>query len=259
MQGGRGRIELPDLAMLTEKRTSRECAYRVARPRGLPDAPATAKNAECSTHPERPRALIRRHSPRVSPNCTRVFGPIDATTREARLASARTSTQCLEMELTQRELDLRALEDGGEASLVDDFARGLDFGAARVGAGRTAVGETAGSGADWTIARSCSGGGCTAGTGGLTLSRAMLPELAIVVRLVVVGRTPSAEDGDAVAESAGASAKREAAVSTFDAGVSAPRDAGAPSSALIFFPLSRRTNAVITMAANATPPTAFQM
>jgi hypothetical protein len=94
-----------------------------------------------------------------------VFGPIEATTREARLASARTSTQCFEMELTQRELDLRALEDGGEASLADDFARGLDFVAVRDGAGRTAVGGAAGSGAAWTIARSCSDGDWTAGAG----------------------------------------------------------------------------------------------
>jgi len=86
----------------------------------------------------------------------------------------------------------------------------------------------------------------------------MLPELAIVVRPVVVGAAPSEVDGDAAAESAGAIANREAAVSTVGAGVSAPRDARAPSSAVIFFPLSRRTNAVITMAANATPPTAFQ-
>jgi hypothetical protein len=86
----------------------------------------------------------------------------------------------------------------------------------------------------------------------------MLPELAIVVRLVV-GCTPSDADGDAVAESAGAIARREAAVSTVGAGVSAARDARAPSSAVIFFPLSRKTNAVITMAANATAPTAFQM
>jgi hypothetical protein len=241
--------------MLAEKRATRECAYRVARPRGLPDVPTTAKNAECSTHPDRPRALIRLHSPRVSPSWTRVFGPMEATTRALRLASARTKTQCFEIELTQRALDLRDLDDG-EASLVDGFATGRDFGVARIG--RTAAGDATGSGADWTTARSLSGAGWTPGLDGRALSRAMLPGLAIIVRPDGDCGRLWAVDGASLAVSAGAIARRGAPVSTVVAGVSAPSDAPVRESAVIFVSLSRRTKAVITMAANATAPTPFQ-
>jgi len=45
---------------------------------------------------------MRRQFPRASPNWTRELGPIDATRRERLLASARTTTQSREIELTHR-------------------------------------------------------------------------------------------------------------------------------------------------------------
>jgi hypothetical protein len=53
-----------------------------------------------------PRALIRRQVPFDSPSCTREFGPIDATRRACLLGPARTTTQPLEIEVTQRGEDL---------------------------------------------------------------------------------------------------------------------------------------------------------
>ena len=65
---------------------------------------------------------MRRHPPRVSPSCTRVFGPIDAMTREPRSAPARTVTQFRATELTHA---ARAARDFGGAfasTLPDAFA-----------------------------------------------------------------------------------------------------------------------------------------
>ena len=78
---------------------------------------ATA-NEPGSTHPASPLALIRRHEPRDSPNCTREPGPIDATMRPPLLASARTTTQLVEIELTQRD-DVRDLDDAVLEGLAD--------------------------------------------------------------------------------------------------------------------------------------------
>jgi hypothetical protein len=64
--------------------------------------------------------LTRRHEPRVSPNCTREPGPIDATIRPPLLASARTTTQLVAIELTQRD-DARDLGD----ALAEGFADGV--------------------------------------------------------------------------------------------------------------------------------------
>ena len=63
-----------------------------------------AKNERCSTQPASPFALIRRHPPRDSPSCTRVFGPMEAMMRDCGLALARTTTQLLAIEFTQRVL-----------------------------------------------------------------------------------------------------------------------------------------------------------
>src|SRR6476659_10382560 len=73
-----------------------------------------------STHPSILRALIRRHVPRVSPSCTREFGPSDATRRAVRLGAARTITQSFATELTQR-ADVFAFA----AVLAATFASGL--------------------------------------------------------------------------------------------------------------------------------------
>src|SRR3954454_9412573 len=66
-----------------------------------------------STQPERPFARMRRHSPRDSPSSTRELGPIDATTRDCRLAPECTITQCRDTERTQRE------RREGEAAATD--------------------------------------------------------------------------------------------------------------------------------------------
>src|SRR5262245_16116416 len=91
-----------------------------------------------------PRALMRRHVPLASPNCTRVFGPMDATRRESRLGAARTTTQPLATELTQR-------------------ADGADFvGAAVVGG----LGGSATDGAATTLGAGVGMTGSIAATGG---------------------------------------------------------------------------------------------
>jgi hypothetical protein len=93
-----------------------------------------------------------------------VFGPIDATTRALRLASARTSTQCLEIELTHRAFDLRDFDDDGVVAFAIVFATGLVLtreeataggeaegwgtGRAAVRTGSTGFGAGSGSGAD---------------------------------------------------------------------------------------------------------------
>ena len=67
------------------------------------DDPGTSVKSEPgSTQPEMPRALMRRQVPLDSPSCTREFGPIDATRRDCLLGPARTTTQPLEIEVTQR-------------------------------------------------------------------------------------------------------------------------------------------------------------
>jgi hypothetical protein len=57
---------------------------------------ATSNELRGSTQPASPFARMRRQEPRDSPNSTRELGPIDATIRECRLASARITTQCRE-------------------------------------------------------------------------------------------------------------------------------------------------------------------
>ena len=61
---------------------------------------------------------MRRQSPRDSPNCTREFGPIDATRRDRLLGSARTTTQSREMELTHR-VARRDCDAAGAVRVVD--------------------------------------------------------------------------------------------------------------------------------------------
>jgi hypothetical protein len=121
--------------------------YRSARPRALVGDRAPT-NDECnSTHPANPLALIRRHEPRDSPSCTREPGPIDATIRDPLLASARTTTQLVEMELTQRDV-ARDLDD------VEGFVAGLlnsDGDATALAASGLRVGSTGATGATATI------------------------------------------------------------------------------------------------------------
>jgi hypothetical protein len=66
---------------------------------------------------------MRRQSPRDSPNCTRELGPIAATRRERLLGSARTTTQFLETELTQRDArrDFEAAVGAAARAAADPF------------------------------------------------------------------------------------------------------------------------------------------
>src|SRR5262245_287635 len=91
-----------------------------------------------------PRDLMRRQVPRTSPNCTREFGPIDATSRDDLLGPARTTTHSRAIELTHRELEARDFA-------VRAFVGAVTFGAGAVirGAGfssATVVGVGIGSG-----------------------------------------------------------------------------------------------------------------
>jgi hypothetical protein len=74
-----------------------------------------------STQPARPFARIRRQEPRVSPNSTRELGPIDATIFESVVAAARITTQCREMERTQR----AGWRTGDDAGGADDTERAV--------------------------------------------------------------------------------------------------------------------------------------
>src|SRR6185437_15315575 len=62
----------------------------------------TSKEVRGSTQPATPRALIRLHVPRASPNWTCELGPIEAMTRDCMLALARTITHSLETEAVHR-------------------------------------------------------------------------------------------------------------------------------------------------------------
>ena len=105
---------------------------------------AVAINVRCSTQPESPLARIRRQSPRVSPSCTRVFGPIDAIMRDWRVGFDRTTAQLRATDVTQPRVFARAVDLGAGAARVvvalgGAFAivRGvdLDVGARAVGGG----------------------------------------------------------------------------------------------------------------------------
>jgi len=80
----------------------RRAAHRELKTRSRADPGTSVKSEPGSTHPEMPRALIRRHVPLDSPSCTREFGPIDATRRACLLGPARTTTQPFETDVTQR-------------------------------------------------------------------------------------------------------------------------------------------------------------
>lgn len=137
------------------------------------------ENSRSSTQPASPLARIRRHAPRISPSCTREFGPTDATIRAPLLASARTTTQSREIELTHR-VEVR----NGGAAEADDVAGGLPPGfedATERGAGPAVIERVAA-----TLIVSCV----------LALSGATLPALAKVVReaaeSVLISVTPEA-------------------------------------------------------------------
>ena len=112
---------------------------------------------------------MRRQSPRVSPSCTREFGPIDATSRDRLLGPARTTTQPLETEFTQR-ADARDFDDvaGVFAVVVFDAAAGGDAGV---------IGATAGGLASIGI------GVVGTGVGTGVVSRSTVPALATCTRI----------------------------------------------------------------------------
>ena len=76
-------------------------------------------SVRCSTQPERPFARIRRQSPRVSPSCTRVFGPIEAMIRDWRVGFDRTTAQLRATDVTQPpRVFARAVDLGAGAARV---------------------------------------------------------------------------------------------------------------------------------------------
>jgi len=106
-----------------------------------------------STQPERPFARMRRHSPRDSPSSTRELGPIDATTRDCRLAPECTITQCRDTERTQcerREGETAATDfPTGDFADDDDGNRDTPCGITCLGA--TATGATGATGTGLVI------------------------------------------------------------------------------------------------------------
>jgi hypothetical protein len=125
-----------------------------------------------------PDVLSRRHVPLDSPNCTREFGPTDATIRALLLGPARTTTQPFATDATHRDA-VRDLADGGvDAAVAGCFSRVDD---------------------DVTGCGGVAGGGGTSGetTGGTmvgaTESRSTVPLLTIVIRGVIesTGVTPA--------------------------------------------------------------------
>jgi len=105
---------------------------------------------------------MRRQFPRASPSWTREFGPIDATRRERLLASARTTTQSREIELTHRVVR-RVFDADGGAAFVDATTRGL----AATGGGACTVGAGAGGSATSFVATTrVAGGSAMRVTGG---------------------------------------------------------------------------------------------
>ncbi len=108
----------------------------------------SSKELRGSTHPERPFARMRRHSPRDSPSSTRELGPIDATMRDCRLAPECTITQCRDTERTQcerRDDDVGAA-DFPSAGFVDARACDTPCGTTCLGAAATGAIGAAGTG-----------------------------------------------------------------------------------------------------------------
>src|SRR5678815_842179 len=123
----------------------------------------------CSTQPESPLARIRRQSPRVSPSCTRVFGPIEAMIRDWRVGFDRTMAQFRATDVTHspRVFD-RAVDFGAGAARAVVARDGGAFAMARgvdLEAGARAVGGV--------VARARAGAGAldAVGLGGLATGR----------------------------------------------------------------------------------------
>ena len=109
---------------------------------------------------------MRRHSPRVSPSCTRVFGPIAATMRDCRVGFDRTTAQFRATDVTQRLplIDpLPALDRTGGLAAV----RGGAFAIARAREPTVARGGevTVARGAERVVFRGAARSGARAGTG----------------------------------------------------------------------------------------------
>src|SRR5678816_4289515 len=113
-------------------------------------------SVRCSTQPESPLARIRRQSPRVSPSCTRVFGPIEAMIRDWRVGFDRTMAQFRATDVTHppRVFD-RAVDFGAGAARAVVARDGGAFAMARgvdLEAGARAVGGVvARARARWTL------------------------------------------------------------------------------------------------------------
>ena len=126
-----------------------------------------AMRVRCSTQPESPLARIRRQSPRVSPSCTRVFGPIEAMIRDWRVGFDRTMAQFRATDVTHplRVFD-RAVDFGAGAARAVVARDGGAFAMARgvdLEAGARAVGGV--------VARARAGALDAVGLGGLASGR----------------------------------------------------------------------------------------
>ena len=132
---GNGRID-PFRSIRSIEQTlvldARPSNQRAASRPGRSGAIVRTARVRCSTHPDNPFARIRRQSPRVSPSCTRVFGPIDAMIRDRRLGSARTIAQFRATDTTHRPV-LR--DRDGAFTTARDFFGVLAGALARVLAG----------------------------------------------------------------------------------------------------------------------------
>ena len=154
-----------------------------------------------STHPESPFARMRRHSPRDSPSSTRELGPIDATTRDCRLAPECTITQCRDTERTQceRRDDEAAAADFPSGDFANEGKRDTPCGITCLGA--TAAGATGAAGTGLVI---CAGGdprpvSATATDGGETL-----PSVAVATMRAVVVSASNGETANPGCETTGA-------------------------------------------------------
>jgi hypothetical protein len=138
---------------------------------------------------------MRRHSPRASPSCTRVFGPMEATIRDFLLGSARTITQFLAMVLVHRDA---AFRERGDA---DAFGATATRGAAFAG-GRTTPRVVAREGAATGGRTAFRAGARTragAGTGSRTDARAVSRTVSRATGTTGVVSTAGAGSGSAIA------------------------------------------------------------
>jgi len=180
---------------------------------------------------------MRRHVPRDSPNCTREFGPIDAMSRDALLGPARTTTQSLETELTQRD-GTTVFDDLVATALLGGLST-VDGDIAAMGAGGIAIGPSE----SFEVALGVSvDGDCT---------RSTLTVPASCTRDPMVSEGAAATTGGTALTDAGEGAGLATVESDFRAAVD--RTSGA-----CFRSVSRRNQTTPNNATSAPTPTRFQ-